>query len=100
MTATCPCCGQPVAVDPVAEARAALTPVQRAIFDVVLRRPGLSQREIAGAAYADDIDGGPECASAIAKTISLANARLVAHGLRMVCGHGSRLGYRVERVAT
>ena len=76
MTAHCPCCGQAVAVDPVTATRAALTPMQRAIFDIVMRRPGLSRERLADVVYADDPQGGPDFAgSVISVHIMQANKR-------------------------
>ena len=101
LTTLCPCCQQPVALDPMVEARAALTPLQKAVLDAVLRRPGLSRSEMADRVYADDPGGGPDGASAVISVhVNQANNRLLRFGLRITCGgKGSRAGYRLERLA-
>ena len=99
-TTLCPCCQQPVALDPMAEARAALPPMQRAILDAVLRHPGRSRSEIADRVYAEDPAGGPDGGSSvIGAHLYQANKRLQRFGFRITCGSGQRTGYRLERLA-
>ena len=99
-TTLCPCCQQPVTLDPMAEARAALAPLQRAVLDAVLRRPGLSRDEIMDRVYSEDPNGGPDCGSSvIGAHLYQANKRLQRFGFRITCGSGRRTGYRLERLA-
>jgi hypothetical protein len=92
----CPCCGAAVAVPVFAEALAGLPPMQRAIVDLVQRRPGISRAEIAGALYVSDPNGGPEWAvSSVGAMIAKANRRLRAAGFELRRPRGAWSGYRV-----
>lgn len=99
-TLTCPCCGQAVASDPMEEARARLSKLERAILDTVVRRPGLPSVEIAARIYADRPDGGPLTANnCVTVAVVRANRKLRPLGLQLRAGRGAGHGYRLEQVA-
>lgn len=100
MTASCPCCGAPVRIEPWEAALEDLTPMQRRIAEAVAKRPGLRRAELTDLVYAQDPDGGPMTAdSSVASQISRMNQRLGRHGFRIASRHGGGyLGYSVRPV--
>lgn len=95
--ARCPCCGQAVDVDPLDAVKAALKPIEAKLFEIICRRPGLTQMELAGFLFADDPTGGPDDAgAAIGSLVNAANVRLIRFRLRL---RGNKhFGHRLEQI--
>jgi len=88
--ADCPCCGQPIPPD------IHLSPIQRRIYELVKRFPGISRTDLTSRVYADDPTGGPDSDNVISVHAYQINRRLKPHGLilRAVRGYG----YHIERL--
>ena len=102
MTRNCPCCGAPVAAPtPLDDAlRAArLSARQVELVRLIARWPGKSAPELADLLYRDAADGGPDYATEVVRVqLHFARKRLAETPLRIVCGMGSRSGYRLEGI--
>ena len=100
MSGHCPCCGQPVRSDMMADLCASVTPTMARILRAIARRPGITAAELADVVYGDRPDGGPDDATnVITSVICQQRQRVVAAGWRILSQGGSRSGYRLERVA-
>ena len=86
----CSCCGHPL---PASGARASLTPMQRRMFDVVLRSgtAGITAPEIMNRLYEDDPDGGAENQNIVPVMAKNIRQRIEKFGITLLGtrGHGS-----------
>ena len=90
---SCPTCGHPLPTDQVLPGLH-LSPRQTRIFNIVSRRTpaGISVWDLISLVYADDPDGGSECADITMRTqIYFINRKLESYGLRIKGGGGYRL---------
>jgi hypothetical protein len=94
---SCKCCGHPIVSD---EISAALTPLQRRIFNVVKNAgtAGIRGKDVMDIVYADDINGGPDNTNIIAVVASQANRRLVRFGVKISGRRGPGGGLKLEKL--
>lgn len=99
MSATCPCCGAPVAAETpldraIREAR--LSPTEAKILRIVAQRPGISARDLTDAVYAGARDGGPIWAyQCVVAMVSKIRQKLARTDVALLSGRGWREGYRL-----
>src|SRR5262249_50763182 len=79
----CPRCKQPVLVTGLA-----LSPIQKRIFEIVQKHPGITPEELRGLVWAHDPNGGPENRHTIFVHISRLNRALAPLGLMVRCEGG------------
>ena len=76
-----------------------LTPMERRVFDLVKRCPGLTTEQLHARIYCTDPNGGANLKT-LHVIIHKLNKKLLQNDLRIFAGAGSRNGYHMEKINT
>jgi hypothetical protein len=74
-------------------------PVRRRLVEVIANHPdGITRGELMNLVYAEDVNGGPDCAGTISVLVYFANKQLESQGWRIMSERGPGAKYHLERI--
>jgi hypothetical protein len=75
--------------------------VRRRLVEIIANHPnGITRGELMNLLYADDADGGPDCAGTVSVLVLMANRQLRPQGWHIVSNRGPGARYRLDRIPT
>jgi hypothetical protein len=75
--------------------------VRRRLVEIIANHPNcIGHSELMDLLYADDADGGPDCAGTVSVLVLMANRQLRPQGWHIVSQHGPGARYRLEPIPT